>query len=204
MVSCVGVVPGVVAAILLHGFYALLRGRQNDITVGIQYVEMQNLVKYISISEFISQRNRRYFRFVMFRCIPVLVVFLPTIGHLEEYYPENQASKWVALAAFVVTNILLTFLPNKRLLPYVSVKITYWLLTLLTLSVALLVVVLSHFVSLDIFALDWADLWNNLAAALLAAILVVVYLESTNMAEKPERRHQVRSLSVVIRKNKIT
>lgn len=179
----IGFLAGLIAAAMLHGIYLILQSRRNEITKGVQYVEIGRAVEYQSVSEFLSIRKTRLVSFILFRTVPVLVVLVPTMAFLDKH-SAHVSSKLTAVVAFMLANLCLTFFPRRKLLPFASIRILFWLLTLLNLVLAVVALTLSLIWDLSIFAIDIEALVGNLAAALIAAILVVFYLKSTDMGPK--------------------
>lgn len=96
----------------------------------------------------------------------------------------GAAAKWWALFVFAAINVLLTFFPNKKLLPYMSVRLIYWAFTVFTAIAGVVIVGLSFVWDLSVFSIQLSDLINNLVGALLAAIIVVAWLRSTDMSTR--------------------
>lgn len=175
-----GVVPGIVAALTLQGLFLLLKQQRDSVADAVRYVDINHILSYRSISEFLSQKRRSYLNFVLFRTLPVIVVMLPTVGYVQEHYLDNGGARWWALLSFIVINSVFVFVAAKRILPHTSLRLTHALLALLTFLSALLVVLLSYvpFIDLTAFSLRWDDLKNNLAAALIAAALVALFFST--------------------------
>lgn len=178
-----GVFAGTATALLLHGFYLLLRQSDKGRAAGVDYVDFRQAVNYRSIADFLATRNSNRWRFILFRTLPVMVALLLMIGTIEKG-GHGTAPKWCALLVFVMLNVLFTLIPNRKLLPFISVRLIYWTFTVFNAVIGVIIVGLSFIWDFSGFSIEWSDLIDNLVAALLAAIIVVAWLKSTNMANR--------------------
>lgn len=183
------IVPGVLAALMLQGLFYLLKQQRDAVSNAVRYVELDHILSYRTIAEFVSLKRRGYVSFVLFRTVPVFLVMLPAVGYAQQSHP-NGGSRWLVLIGFMFVNSVFAFSAAKRILPFVSVRATHVLLTLLTFLSALAVVALSYipFVNLTVFSLSWDNLKNNLAAALIASTFAAMFFGATYPRDNASQR----------------
>lgn len=179
---------GVVSALSLHAFYFLLRNREKLEYQKLVVMNEERVVAYRSISELLHQEKIPIARYLAFRLVPVVVVLLIAFGYVDTNRSMTLGAEWILLVSFISTNVLLTFVRGRKLMPFMNIRLTYIGMTLLIALVGSILAVVAQWLDLSVFALDLNDLINNLVAALIAATLVLGYLSFTDMSENPRVR----------------
>jgi hypothetical protein len=148
-------------------------------------------VNYLPVSAVLSRPHIRWASFIAFRAIPPALIMLLLAAILNKYLPNLPLYPYTVLVAVLSSATRSGYLLFARR----SIPAERWIhlfCILLTLGIALLVAALDKNPYLAKLAPNLSGLIDNLWSSLFAALIVVLYIDSTKLTRNsgPTRRHQ--------------
>lgn len=137
-------------------------------------------VNYMTVTEYISSGESKWLRYVCFRTLPPLIVFILLAAVLEAYFPQTNTLIGLLLAA--VASIV--FRDGKSLLNRkitIAEKLIHLTNIFLVFTSAVVVWSMTLFLPLNVLAPSLNGIVDNLWSSLFIATLVVLYLDTTNI-----------------------
>lgn len=166
------------AGVCIELFFRLIRYRDesNSRPPVAKYRPYSN---YVTVNEFVAGGEKRWWKYILFRSLPPLIVFVLLTSIYQRYLPDVDTLHPIFLAALV------SLLPRdlfQLTKPSVSLseKIMHVVNVIFVLVVAGAVSYVTQIVPIPMFAPSLDGVVDNLWASLFVAILVIFYLDATN------------------------
>ena len=189
---------GFTAAVVLNAIYFVLKSPSRGGAFRLFQLRDQQLVSYLAISEFIQQQKLPIWSYFAFRGLPVAAVLLIANATLNSVVESQGYENWLLLLSFLVLNLSFPFLGGKRLMPFNSIRITYLLMMGFVALVGVVVTLIATTVDISVLAINLSDIVSNLVAAFISAALVILYLQTSNMAngqvKSADNEYKIREL----------
>ena len=178
---------GALGSFVLRGIFAILKLRTNALGSPMDYVPTGVPINYMSISEFMSLKNRRWKPYILFIVLPAIVTFALVLGLTQFINSDTVMMKWTMVGALVICYAaydIVHFICHK---PYVATVLMYVFFLAVTLSVGTGLLFLSNFISFTKILPSAIGLRDGIWSALFASIVVAWFIKFTNMSD-PSRQ----------------
>ncbi len=166
------------AGICIELFFRLIRYRDesNSRSPVAKYRPYSN---YVTVNEFVAGGEKRWWKYILFRSLPPLIVFVLLTSIYQKYLPNTDTLYPIFLAALVslLPRDLVQLMKSSVSL---SEKIMHVFNVVFVLIVASVVSYVTRVVPVSMFAPSLNGVVDNLWASLFVAILVIFYLDATN------------------------
>jgi len=140
-------------------------------------------VNYLSVSEFLTLGGTmpnfiKWGKYFIFRLFPPTIIFILLAGIISKYYPSESLIVYLLVCA-ISFSFLMDFMGLLQT-EIMSVKIVFVGNIIATLCTALAIGILATYLDFSEVAPNLNGLFTNLWSSLLAAILIVFYMQTTN------------------------
>lgn len=138
---------------------------------------------YISVAEFVSGGDRRWFGYVLFRVLPPAILLTLLAAVLNRYYEEVNIAGFlfIATATSLLFRDFLSLFQKKKT---VSEKLIHLFDITIVLMVAAIISRFDRNPFLIKLAPSISGLIDNLWSSLLVALLIIFYFDATNSSKK--------------------
>lgn len=141
---------------------------------------------YMSVAEFVSGGDRRWFGYILFRILPPTILLTLLAAVLNRYYGEVNIVGFLFIAA--VTSLLLRdFLSLFQKKKTLSEKLIHMFNITIVLVVATIISSFDKDPFLIKLAPSISGLVDNLWSSLLVALLIIFYFDATNSSKKYQK-----------------
>ena len=178
------IVVAMAAGLLIEAFFQLVKYKDIENTDKPRVMkEYVNPAHYMSVSQFIASGNRRWTRYFTFRFIPPLVIFVLLSAILQEYFNTENTTPFIVLSCVIslISRDLVGLFSSHTM---TSEKIVHTFNMLMLLVIAFVVGAVSGSVNISFLAPSPEGIVDNLWAALFTAMLVAVYLRTSNTTKQ--------------------
>lgn len=152
---------------------------------------------YITVNEFVAGGQKRWWKYLIFRSLPPLIVFILLSSIYQKYFPDAKITFLIVLSATISLFPRGLFQLFKK-----TVSFSEKLMHSFNIGVILLIAFfVSHIVKIfpiAFLAPSIEGMIDNLWASLLVAILVILYLDATNQKiDSSEEEKNLRDNTIV-------
>jgi hypothetical protein len=176
----------VVGGLLIELFFQLVKYRDVSNSQyplpATAYGQLVDASNYMSVSQYLSNGNKKWFNYFLFRLLPPLIVLVLLESVFKKYFHETDYLIYMLIAS--ITSLLPRDVYALIGAKYMSEKILHVACIFLVVIVAFLVNVFAQKSSIAILAPSISGLIDNLWSSLLIAILIIAYLKATNLSQR--------------------
>ena len=158
---------------------------------------------YITVNEFVAGGHKRWWKYLIFRSLPPLVIFIFISSIYQKYFPNTIITSLIVLSAIISLIPREVFQLFKRTVSF-SEKLMHFFNIVIVLLVAFSVSYAVKIFPINFLAPSVKGMVDNLWTSLLIAFLVIFYLDATNQKfDYNEEERNLRDNSIITIFNRI-
>jgi len=174
-------------SVILRGIFAVLRLRRNALTSPLGYLPVGEPINYMSISEFMSLRHKRWMPYILFMLLPAIVTFIFVLGLDQLMNSDTVIVKWTTVGSLIICYVVVDVVRFIRHKPYNATVLMYIFRVVSTLFVGATLTILSSVVTFTKILPSSEGIRDGIWGALFVSIAIAWFVETTNMSD-PSRQ----------------
>ena len=186
----IAILFAVIAGLFIELFFQLIKYRDSLNKEGphpiTAYKTMIDASNYMSVSQYLSGGERRWINYFLFRLLPPTLILLLLSGVIRRYLEMPNIFPYLIIAAIIslIPRDILSLFKSR----HISEKLLHAVNMLLILLLIPAIWIVNQTIDLSPIAPTPQGLIDNLWSSLIVAILVLLYLQATNMSARYQDR----------------
>ncbi len=171
----------IIAGLLIELFFRLIR-YSDDASKQGPVAKYRPYNNYVTVNEFVAGGKKRWWKYILFRSLPPLIVFTLLASIYQKYFPNKDIVVPLCLSAliFLLPRDILQVIKKKVI---ISEKIVHIINIFFVLVVVGIVLFIYKYIPIKYLAPSVNGIVDNAWSSLLIATLVILYLDATNRAD---------------------